>query len=868
MTTTTTSETTTTIIEVRGLHIGFRAPSGHVRAVRGVDLDVRAGETLGIVGESGSGKTVTALSLLGEVRPPGRVESGGVRYRGRELFELPEAERSALRGAKISMVFQDPMNSLDPVMKVGRQLEETIRLHRPGLGRGGVRERALDLMRLVGIPDAERRFHDYPFAFSGGMRQRMMIALAMSGDPEVLVADEPTTALDVTVQAQVLEVFARLNRELGTAIVLVTHNFGVVARLCDRVLVMYGGRIVERAGVPEVFTHARHPYTRGLIACVPSMTTPLDRRLPVIDTESFADGDGDGGGEGAVARRGDGGDAAVSDGATAAPEAGPSGPLRPDGAAAERPAATRELEPTGATPPTTGEAVPPDHARPDSGTSEEEAAAGAGAPPVGTTAALTDAAATSPAGSSTPAVTTPAPPSAAGGEEPDAGQPGTVEGDTAANGAATEMTDSAIPPADGDHALDASRPPAATGGAASAVTSRHGAANGSAVPSAAPEGAEGAERPDAPRPAPAEGAALPAAPPRAARRRPAESADAPPALTGSGLTRHHRVRGRLLGGPSAAGLVRSVDGVDVHVARGESLGIVGESGCGKSSLARLLVRADEPTAGRVTADGTDVTGLSGRQLAGFRRSVQMIFQDPLASLNPRLTIGALLEEPLIIHGLEPDRAARRARCAELLRAVGLPEDILGRRPRQFSGGQLQRIAIARALAVDPEVLVCDEPVSSLDVSLQAQVVNLLDELQARRGLAYVFISHDVSLVRYFTDRVGVMYLGTMVETGPTLPVLDNPLHPYTRSLIDSVPEPSAETAERRSEPAPVLAGELPSPLDPPSGCRFHPRCPIGPAFRDRKAEGRERCVTEVPALREIQPGRSAACHFAEDLLAP
>jgi peptide/nickel transport system ATP-binding protein len=307
--------------------------------------------------------------------------------------------------------------------------------------------------------------------------------------------------------------------------------------------------------------------------------------------------------------------------------------------------------------------------------------------------------------------------------------------------------------------------------------------------------------------------------------------------------------------------------VDVHVARGETLGIVGESGCGKSSLARLLVRADEPTAGRVVADGEDVTGLSGRRLARFRRSVQMIFQDPLASLNPRLTIGALLEEPLIIHHLEPDRAARRARCAELLRAVGLPTDILDRRPRQFSGGQLQRIAIARALAVDPEVLICDEPVSSLDVSLQAQVVNLLDELQAERGLAYVFISHDVSLVRYFTDRVGVMYLGTMVETGPTLPVLDGPVHPYTRSLVDSVPEPNAETAERRADSAPALAGELPSPLNPPGGCRFHPRCPIGPAFRDRKAEDRERCVTEAPALREIRPGRHAACHFAEELLA-
>ncbi|MGP3967647.1 dipeptide ABC transporter ATP-binding protein [Streptomyces sp. 6N223] len=743
--TTTTTTTPQTIIEVRGLHVGFRTPSGHVRAVRGVDLDVRAGETLGIVGESGSGKTVTALSLLGEVRRPGRVESGGVRFRGRELFAMAEAERAALRGAKISMVFQDPMNSLDPVMKVGRQLEETIRLHRPGLARREVRERALDLMRLVGIPGPERRFHDHPFAFSGGMRQRMMIALAMSGDPEVLVADEPTTALDVTVQAQVLEVFARLNRELGTAIVLVTHNFGVVARLCDRVVVMYGGRIVERAGVPEVFTDARHPYTRGLIACVPSMTTPLDRRLPVIDAEALA--------------------------AEAEPHAGggADGVGSPTGSAAggDAAAAAREPEPAGRTP-----------------------------PPAGAVAAFG----------------------------------GGVGGPPGADGDAVGATLS--PPGRQD---DANSLPGADGPAGTLASGEGDAARG-------------------------------ATPPRARRARPGGAAAAPPVLSGSGLTRHHRVRGGLLRGASA-GVVRSVDGVDVHVARGESLGIVGESGCGKSSLARLLVRADEPTAGRVVAESEDVTNLSGRQLARFRRSVQMIFQDPLASLNPRLTIGALLEEPLIIHGLEPDRAARRARCAELLRAVGLPTDILDRRPRQFSGGQLQRIAIARALAVDPEVLICDEPVSSLDVSLQAQVVNLLDELQADRGLAYVFISHDVSLVRYFTDRVGVMYLGTMVETGPTLPVLDAPLHPYTRSLIDSVPEPNAETAVRRSEPAPVLAGELPSPLDPPGGCRFHPRCPIGPAFRDRKAEGRERCVTEPPPLREVGPGRHSACHFAEELLA-
>ncbi|NGN63573.1 ABC transporter ATP-binding protein [Streptomyces sp. A7024] len=681
------------VIQVRDLNIAFTTPGGRLHAVRGVDLDVRAGQTLAVVGESGSGKSVTALAMLGEVRDPGTVESGTVTFHGRDVFAMSEAERAGLRGGKISMVFQDPMNSLDPVMKVGAQLEETLHAKRPDLDRQQVRDRALELMRVVGIPAPQRRYHDYPFAFSGGMRQRMMIALAMCGDPEVLVADEPTTALDVTVQAQILQVFARLNREFGTAVVLVTHNFGVVAEVCDEVAVMYAGRIVERARVPAVFTAARHPYTRALIESVPNMSSRLDRRLPVID-------------------------------------GGPPDPAHPAPGCAFRPRCPRAV----------GRCATDDPALETMGADGAEAACWNPAP----------------AGEAT---------------------------------SAAELLPRAIRPEHGD------------------------------------------------------GAAVAAA------------------LDGTDLTRHHRVRARLFS-RSGAGVVRAVDGVSVSVAPGETLGIVGESGCGKSSLARLLVRADEPTSGTVRAAGRDVTGLSGRRLGDFRRTVQMIFQDPQASLNPRRTVRQLIEEPMIVHGIEPDREARRKRCVELLDAVGLPADVLDRRPRQFSGGQLQRICIARALAVDPEVIICDEPVSALDVSLQAQVVNLLDELQAERGLAYVFISHDVSLVRYFSDRIAVMYLGTVVETGPAVPVVDAPLHPYTRSLIDSVPEPDAATAERRDERGPALTGDLPSPLDPPGGCRFHPRCPIGPQHR----EGRERCVTEAPVLRELGPGRAAACHFAEELL--
>ncbi|WP_420000172.1 dipeptide ABC transporter ATP-binding protein [Streptomyces boninensis] len=695
---------TTPVLQVSDLNVTFTTPAGRLHAVRGVNLDVRAGQTLAVVGESGSGKSVTALAMLGEIRDPGTRESGTVTFHGQDVFAMSEAERAELRGGRISMVFQDPMNSLDPVMKVGAQLEETLHAKRPGLDRQQARDRALELMRVVGIPAPERRYHDYPFAFSGGMRQRMMIALAMCGDPEVLVADEPTTALDVTVQAQILQVFARLNREYGTAVVLVTHNFGVVAELCDEVAVMYAGRVVERARVPEVFTEARHPYTRALIESVPSMSSRLDRRLPVID-------------------------------------GGPPDPAHPALGCAFRPRCPRAVD-------------------------------------------------------------------------------------------RCATADPALAPMGPEGAEAACWNP---------------------VPTGATPAAEAAELPPrAVRPELRDGD----------RDRDGDGSGADVALGGGDLTKHHRVRARLFS-RSGAGVVRAVDGVTVSVAPGETLGIVGESGCGKSSLARLLIRADEPTSGTVQAAGREVSGLSGRRLGDFRRTVQMIFQDPQASLNPRKTIRQLIEEPMIVHGIEPDREARRKRCVELLEAVGLPADVLERRPRQFSGGQLQRICIARALAVDPEVIICDEPVSALDVSLQAQVVNLLDELQAERGLAYVFISHDVSLVRYFSDRVAVMYLGTAVETGPAVPVVDAPLHPYTRSLIDSVPEPDAATAERREERRPALTGDLPSPLDPPAGCRFHPRCPIGPRHR----EGRERCETEVPVLRELRPGRAAACHFAEELAA-
>ncbi|PPK66067.1 ABC transporter ATP-binding protein [Actinokineospora auranticolor] len=671
-----TRQATTEVLGVHDLTVSFPDERGRVTAVRGVSWSLRAGEVLGVVGESGCGKSATALAVMG-LLPHGARVGGSVRFRDRELLGLRDDELAAVRGRSVAMVFQDPLSALNPVYSVGFQVAEAVRAHHPGLGREEAVERAIALLELVGIPNARDRVADYPHEFSGGMRQRVVIAIAMADDPDVIIADEPTTALDVTIQAQVLDALRTAREQTGAATVLITHDLGVVAGQADRVVVMYAGKVVESGTVEEVFYTPRMPYTLGLLGSLPRLDGARDARLtPVAGTP---------------------------------------------------PALDR---------PITGCAFAPRC-------------------PLATDLCRT--------------------------EEPP------------------------LAPVDGEHL-------AACHFSADLVDRR-------------PEDVF------PPRPAP-----LPPDTPVAEQ--------ATPIVTAAGLVKHYRVRG--------AGLFRrdrgelhAVCDVSFDLSTGETLGLVGESGSGKSTIARLLMSLEDPTGGRVLLDGEPLAR------RGHARDLQIVFQDPMNSLDPRMTAADLVAEPLRVNGT--GRREARVRALELLRSVGLSGAGSERYPHEFSGGQRQRIGIARALALRPRVLVLDEPVSALDVSVQADVINLLEDLRDALGLAYLFIAHDLSVVRHIADRVAVLYLGRVVETGDRDAVFDHPRHPYTRALVSAVPlpDPRKERARERI----VLTGDVPSPVDPPSGCRFRTRCPeyLGGLTDAQRA----RCAGEVPALLD-----GVACHWA------
>ncbi|MEV7373229.1 ABC transporter ATP-binding protein [Streptomyces sp. NPDC090301] len=643
--------TTPPLLEVQGLEVEFTTPDGgRLHAVRDVSFTLRRGETLAVVGESGSGKSTTALALLGMLPGTGRINGGSVRLDGEDLVTAGEDRLRAVRGARVGMIFQDPMTALNPVLTIGRHLDEVLRAHaghahagsaraaeapagpaRAGDARAGDaparrgrtarRARAVELLRLVGIPDPERRLDDHPHQFSGGQRQRILIAMALAGEPDILLADEPTTALDATVQDQILTLLGELTRSTGTAVVLITHNMGVVARACERVLVMYGGTVVEDGPTAEVLTRPRHPYTAGLLAAVPRLSAPSGTRLTGIP------------------------------------------------------------------------GTPPDLSLPLAGCAFAPRCAlaedrcGATAPPL-----------------------------------------------------------------------------VAVGGAP-----------GSTVRAACLPAAEHAEP-------------LPPPPPPARIDRPAPGAVV---LAAEGVHKTYRSRRRRF---------TALDDVSLTLAAGETLGIVGESGSGKSTLARVLAHAHPADAGRVLLDGRDVTRPGRAELHAVRRRVQMVFQDPYASLNPRMTVGEIVAEPLRAFGIGTP-AERPARVAELLRLVGLDPAAADRHPRSFSGGQRQRIGIARALAPQPDVLICDEPVSALDVSVQAQIVGLLTDLQRDLGLALVFIAHDLAVVRQVSHRIAVMHGGRIVETGGADELCERPRDPYTRALLAAAPEPVPVPAAAR-QPAP------------------------------------------------------------------
>jgi peptide/nickel transport system ATP-binding protein len=665
------------LLAVEDLHVHFVTSHGVVRAVEGVSYRVRHGEILAIVGESGCGKSVSALAVMRLLaQPAGKIVAGRVLFEGRDLLQLPKNEMRRLRGRDIAMIFQEPMTSLNPVLNIGFQIMEPLLIHR-GMEQTAARGRAVELLRMVGISDPERRLEQHPHEFSGGMRQRVMIAIALACTPKLIIADEPTTALDVTIQAQILELMKDLARQFGIALVLITHNLAVVARYADRVNVMYAARMVEQGTADDIFYRPRHPYTAGLLRSVPRLDQPRRRALETI-------------------------------------EGMPPSLLDPPHGCRFAPRCALRIDACEAQPPPLEEVAP---------------------------------------------------------------------GHFSACLRAAEM-------ATGSLQLTAARGPAPHIKTLTGET---------------------------------------------------------PLIEVRNLKTFFSVAGGLKLWGRKPAVMRAVDDVSFKIRRGETLGLVGESGCGKTTVGRTLTRLENPTSGHILFRGDDVTRAEGAQLQQYRRGLQIIFQDPYSSLNPRMTVGEIIAEPMRVHKLAPTRGSARARALELLSRVGLFEYMAERYPHELSGGQRQRVGIARALALEPSFIVCDEPVSALDVSIQAQIINLLEELQRQLQLSYLFIAHDLAVVRHISDRIVVMYLGRVMEIADRDSLYSDPQHPYTKALLDAVPIPDPALERRRT--AQVLRGEVPSLLNPPRGCVFHTRCPMAS----------EECKRAIPELREIRPSHYAAC---------
>ena len=684
------------VISVRDLTVSFASEAGTVHAVRGMNFDLYPGKTLGIVGESGSGKSVTSMAIMGLLDKNASVK-GSITYHGEELLNKSDFEMSEIRGKGIAMVFQDPLSALTPVFSIGDQIKEALVTHNPKMTEQQIHDRSIELMNLVGIPDPEDRLRSFPHEFSGGMRQRVMIAMAIANDPDVIIADEPTTALDVTIQAQVLEVLRKAQRETGAAVIFITHDLGVIAGVADDIVVMYAGRPVEKADVDSIFDHPAMPYTMGLLGAVPRSDRERNSRLVPI----------------------------------------PGSPMNlvnmPKGCpfAPRCPLATDICH-------TTEPAMEPVPGRPGQFVACHR------------TQEIVD--------------------------------KGLTFHDVYTVAEAAKSKFAGIPRDERKMVLDV----------------KH-------------------MRKTFP-------------------------------LTAGGFLRRK------------IGEVKAVDDVTLDVREGETVALVGESGSGKSTTLMEIMEFKQPQDGEIEMFGTKLEHKIPREKRReLRSAVQYVFQDPMSSLDPRLPIYDILAEPMKVQHYSKEQI--RERIGELMRLVELNPDQVDRFPTQFSGGQRQRIAIARALSVNPKLVLLDEPVSALDVSIQAGVINLLEDLQNKLGVAYLFVAHNLSVVRHISSRVAVMYLGRIVESGDTEDVFEHPLHPYTQALISAVPvpDPKAERTRQRI----VLEGEVPSPTETFEGCPFMGRCPLMPKL---SAEQQARCRGERPALRPYDTsrpsGHQVACHFA------
>lgn len=680
------------LLEVRGLAVTFPSENGKVHAVRGVDLDVSRGEVLALVGESGSGKSVTSTAIMGLLDETAHVE-GTVKLHGTELLGRSDAYMSKIRGSWISMVFQDPLSALTPVYTVGQQIVEALKIHRKGISDADARTRAVELLDLVGIPNPKVRVNAFPHEFSGGMRQRAVIAIAIANNPNLIIADEPTTALDVTIQAQILDVLRTAKEETGAGVIMITHDLGVVAGMADRVAVMYAGRVVETGGVNDLFYRSRMPYTIGLLGSLPRLDAKKDSALASL------------------------------------------------------------------------EGNPPSLLNAPTGCPFE-----------------------------------PRCPMA---------QPECL---------------------DGEPALE---PVREAGQQRSACRRR----------------AEIEEKNldyqgiyPLPRLKTPEALSLP-------------HTEREVVLEVTGLVKEFPLmKGAVF--KRRVGTVHAVSGVSFDVRKGETLALVGESGCGKTTTLLEVLDLKAPQSGSIVVLSKDTSTITRAQRRSMRQDVQIVFQDPMASLDPRLPVFDLIAEPLRAYGWTKE--AIGTRVDELMELVGLEPSHANRYPRNFSGGQRQRIGIARALALEPSLLVLDEPVSALDVSIQAGVINLLDELKATLGLSYLFVAHDLSVVRHIADRVAVMYLGKIVEIGNVDTVFEAPAHPYTQALLSAIPIPDPEKERTRSRI--LLEGDLPSPANPPTGCRFRTRCQKFPLLSE---EEQQACVREVPEFAKLTGDHNVACYYPQ-----